>query len=361
MAFSQDILTRIIDVHWRGGVFSFAGNIFLTIVTPSTGGSLGQAEPHFTWLGGTSSNGESWTSSKSEEGLALSCCVRGSVGTQSVVVAAGSVITGPFDFGPGYSLNYGEVPAGGVSYDGGQTWSDAGIPLQEHILKPPDPVAGTNADSASGHCQACVYHPGTQTFYVGGSVLFGIGSDFYWEDRLYSGTGIGFSQVYSERRDINDPFTGWRWPEVVVINPTDRLRVADRTMTTNPGPGILFVVSFGPDQQAEYFTTDGKKSFVSVKSDGTAVSLGGKDIFPPMAIVNSVCGGSGHIVAVGWEDEYALTGHVTFVSNDDGESWTEQLSELRNTNPGRDDINAGSSGGSCSFSPTSSSSSRAGL
>jgi hypothetical protein len=285
--------------------------------------------------------------------------VSGKVGERNIVVAAGSVITGPYDFGPGYAIGWGFVPAGGVSDDDGLTWRDAGVPVQEHILKPPNPQTGEGADSASGSCNAVAYHPGTETFYIGASVSFNVGADFYVEDRMYSGSGFGFSQVYSERREQFASFPGYKWPEVEItkdFKPTDRLRVADRTQTTQPGPGVIFVVSFGPGQPAEYITTDeeGKehKSYVSV-TRGSGATLGGKDISPPMAVVNSICGGVGHIVAVGWEDENRRTGPVTFVSDDDGMSWTEQLSELSHTNPGPDDKDSGDSAGSCSFSPKS--------
>lgn len=137
------------------------------------------------------------------------------------------------------------------------------------------------------------------------------------------------------------------------MKPTDRLHVADMTRTTKPGAGTIFVVSLGPDQHAEYINKDGEQSYVSVKDEGAGAILGGNDISPPMAVVNSICGGLGHIVAVGWKDEERLVGPVTFVSKDDGLSWTEQLSELTATNPGPGDQNSGDSAGACSFSAES--------
>jgi hypothetical protein len=364
----EDFFDRIVNVHWpqrgvaAGGVFSFAGYVNLTIVTPPTESALGQSTPHFTWLGGTSSGGTSsdgikWPSNSSEAGLALLCCVRGKVGEQFIAVAAGSVLDGPYDFGPGYSINWGEVPAGGVSYDDGLTWNDAGIPKQKHILKPPNPATGQGADSASGSCNAVAYHPGTQTFYVGGSVIFSVGADTYWEDRMYTAEG---GLVYSERRELSTPFKGYKWPTVPIdltgkVLPENRLRVADTTLTTEAGSDVLFVVSFGPGQPAEYITTKKVKSYVAVNADGIGAIWGGtdteppRDIAPPMAVVNSICGGIGQIVAVGWQDEDQRIGPVTFISNDDGANWFPILSSLTNTAPGPDDKDSGSNSGSCSF------------
>jgi hypothetical protein len=353
MSLGLDLLNQIVNVHWSGAAFSFAGEVNREVVTPAgEDGGLEQSVLHFTWLGGTSSDGKEWKAKKSEAGLGLFCCVRGKVGNNSIAVAAGDVVAGPYDFGPGYAIHYGRVPAGGVSYDDGLTWSNAGIPKQEHILKPPNPDTGAGADSASGSCNAVAYHPGTQTFYVGGSVIFRVGADIYWEDRMYRSSGIRFSQVYSERRELSAPFKGFQWPAVEIteeFKPEDRLCVADMTMTTKPGPDVLFVVSFGPNQRAEYVTTEEEKSYVTVKAEGKGATLGGTDIKPPMAIVNSICGGVQHIVAVGWKDEDKRIGPVTFVSNDDGNTWKAVLSELTNTAPGPGDKDRGGNSGSCSF------------
>jgi hypothetical protein len=353
--YSQDILTRIVNVQWGGGVFSFAGNIFFQIVTylPDVGSPN---DFQLSWLGGTSKDGEEWESGgPSQSGLALNCCVSGKVADRSVTIAAGSIPVTDW-YGVGYARVYGLEPAAGVSYDGGRTWSDGGIPVQQFTLKPADPITGKAAETAQGSSSAVAYHPPTQTFYVGASVLFAVSPDWYWEDRLYGGTGVGFIQIYSERREFPDPFPGYRWPEPPPggpdITPSDRLRVADMTQKTPAGPGTLFVVSFGPDQHAEYTDKNGEESYVAVNGDRTGVILGGKKtIFPPMPVVNSVCGGVGHIVAVGWQDEDQRTGPVTYVSNDDGLRWVQQLPSLSHTNPGPEDKDSGSSGGSCSFSP----------
>jgi hypothetical protein len=362
--YSQDILTRIYNVQW-GGVFSFAGNILFQIVTdlPDVGSP---DDLQVSWLGGTSGDGEKWESGRSQSGLGLFCCVGGRVSDRSATVAAGDVSVTDWA-GPGYARAYGTEPAAGVSYDGGQSWNDGGIPLQQFILTPPNPITGAGAHVATGICNAVAYHPASQTFCVGAWVFFTVGADIYWEDRMYSGSWndrsgtIQFSQVYSERRELFAPFEGYRWPEVdttpVDFKPGDRLRVADTTLTTKPGPGVLFVVSFSVDQHAEYVTTEGKESYVAVKASGSGATLGGTDgkpptdLNPPMPVVYSVCGGRGHIVAVGWQDEDRHTGPVTYVSNDDGKLWVQQLSGLINTNPEPEDKNSGSSGGSCSFSP----------
>jgi hypothetical protein len=370
---SQDVLTRIYNVQWGGGAFSFAGNIFLSEVSGGNG-SFEVVLLRFSWLGGVSSDGEKWQSGgPTEAGFGLFCCVGGKVGKEGegdekfVTVAAGSIAVGPIDLDPGYAPISGVEPAAGVSYDGGRTWENAGLPLQQFILQPPDPTTGAPADSAQGSCRAVAYHPATRTFYVGASLNFHIfHEDDYWEDRMYrSESGSGFSQVYSDRREPLDPFPGYKWPKVEArpgeadIRPEDRLRVADMSMMTPSDPNtILFVVSFGPSQYVEYTIATGDqagdKSYVSVNVDGTGVIVGGKNIKPPMVTVNSVCGGMGHIVAVGMEDESGLVGPVVFVSADDGSTWVPRLSELKHTNPGRDDRDSGSSGGACSFSPESS-------
>jgi hypothetical protein len=241
----EDFFDRVVNVHWpkkRRSVlpaaFSFAGYVSFTEVIPPTEFALGQSTPHFTWLGGTSADGKSWKSSQNEEGLAIFCCVRGKIGESFIAVAAGGVIVGPYNFGPGYGIAWGVVPAACVSNDDGLTWSDAGIPVQEHILKPPNPDTGEGAHSAQGSCNAVAYHPGTQTFYVGGSVNFDMGTDIYIEDRMYRGSGSGFGLVYSARRDIFAPFEGFPWP-AGGSKPEDRLRVADKTLTTEPGPDVV--------------------------------------------------------------------------------------------------------------------------
>lgn len=349
-AYSQDAVTQIVNVHWGGGVFSFAGNISLSIVMDAE-----TTDVQFSWLGGTSIDGKSWESGgPSRTGLALMCCVRGKVGDRFITIAAGDVVVS--DFG-GFGVVFGAEPAAGVSVDDGRTWGNANIPLQKYVLKPANPVTGVGADTAQGHCNAAVYHPASQTFYVGGTVIFSVGADNYWEDRMYSLSDVGVGMVYSTRRELFEEFPGYLWPtvepdpETGEINPEDRLRVADLTQTTASGPDTLFVVSFGPNQRVEYVDKNGDKSYVSVNATRTDASLGGKSIKPPMAIINSICGGMGYIVAVGWEEEDQRTGPVTFVSGDDGKTWAEQLSALKNTNPGPEETNSGSSAGSCSVSP----------
>lgn len=342
----EDFFNRIVNVHWPrrgavGGAFSFAGNIFLDIVTPPTEGNMGGVVSEFTWLGGASDDGEKWKESSSKSGLALFCCVRGKVGERYVTVAAGTVVVGPSNFGPGYSTGYGSEPAGGVSYDGGQNWGDIGIPLQQWILKPPNPITGQGGDTAQGVCKAVAYHPASQSFYIGGSVIFSVGADTYWEDRLYRGA----TQVYSERRESTAPFLGYRWPIGGIAELNEQLVVADMTQTTPAGPTTRFAVSFGPSQQVEYLTSGNEPVYLSVNKDGAGATFS-----PPLAVVNSICGGKGHIVAVGWQDEDRRIGPVTVVSDDDGVHWTPQLSGLIHVNPELEDKNSGSSAGSCSFS-----------
>jgi hypothetical protein len=351
--YSQDVLTRIYNVRWAAsGAFSFAGYIrFLKITLLPDVGSPDDFK--CSWLGGTSNDGENWQSGGPvQSGLSLFCCVHGKVEEKFVTVAAGGVAVSDW-YGRGYARAYGTEPAAGVSHDAGQTWSDGGIPLQQFTIKPANPITGEGAHTAVGDCNAVAYHPASQTFYVGGSVMFSMGADIYWEDRLFSSTGSGFSQLYSDRRELSAPFPGYRWPKVVMtpdMEPTDRLRVADTTLTTPSDSGTLFAVSFGPNQHAEYTDKNGEESYVSVNGDRTGVILGGNVISPPMAVVHSVCGGAGHIVAVGWKDEDRLTGPVTYVSDDDGFKWVQQLSGLSHTNPPPEDPDSGSSGGSCSFS-----------
>jgi hypothetical protein len=353
--FKEDFFERAIDVAWGGEAFCFAGNVSLLKAAPPIPEVSPPDNFQVSWLGGTSKNGEDWKSAKPTlSGLALYCCVRGKTKEGSVTVAAGGVSVTNWA-GPGYERAFGSEPAAGVSYDDGQIWSNGGIPLQQFILKPPNPGTGEAGHAATGNCNAVAYHPASKMFYVGGSVFFDVGSDIYWEDRLFSSmTGTGFGQVYSVRREISVPFKGYRWPEVepppgeAIIKPADRLRVADLTKTTKPGPGVRFVVSFGPGQRAEYFDTKRQKTYLAV-NEGNII-LGGKLLSPPMPRVNSVCGGVEHIVAVGWKDEARRVGPVTYVSADDGKSWQQQLSSLSHTNPGPDSDDSGSSSGSCSFS-----------
>ena len=363
-AFYEDFFERVVNVHWsRTGVFSFAGYIGLDVAPPP--GEFAGSVPHFTWLGGTSKNGDDWQSDRQEEGFAFFCCVRGKVPSKSAddlsegtgsyrTVAAGNVIVGPYDFGPGYVLNYGAVPAAGSSFDDGQTWADGGLPKQEHILKPPNPHTGEGADSAQGNADAVAYDPVKQVFYVGARLIFVKGSDIYWEDRLFEGSGSGFSQLYSKRRALSTPFPGYQWPAPGrALKPEERLRVADSTGITKASSTKLLVVSFTSAQRAEYVDTQGKRTYVSVNAAGDGIMLGDKDIsVPGIEIVNSVCGGNKHIVVVGRMDNDTRTGPITYVSDDDGKSWGQQLAGHVNDNPGPKDRDGGGSNGACSFSPS---------
>src|SRR5215510_14432797 len=115
-AIALDLLTRIVNVQWPGGMFSFAGNISLDIHTMTDVGDT-VTDVKFSWLGGSSKDGKSWESGgPTQAGLALFCCVRGKVGDQFVTIAAADVVVSG---DTGVQMAFGTEPAAGVSHDDG--------------------------------------------------------------------------------------------------------------------------------------------------------------------------------------------------------------------------------------------------